>query len=56
MFIFKISDGLASMKLGDVTYLTPQEAAASARTNAALVARPWELWTRKAMKTEKELI
>ena len=42
-----------AIRLGEVVnYLTPQEAAAAARTNAALVARPWELWKRKAMKTE----
>ncbi len=41
-----------AMKLGPVTYLTKEEAAAAAKTNDALVARPWELWKRKAMKTE----
>jgi ribulose-5-phosphate 4-epimerase/fuculose-1-phosphate aldolase len=41
-----------AIKLGTVTYLTREEAAASAKTNDALVARPWELWKRKAMKTE----
>jgi ribulose-5-phosphate 4-epimerase/fuculose-1-phosphate aldolase len=41
-----------AIKLGTVTYLTREEAAASARTNDALVARPWELWKRKAMKAE----
>jgi ribulose-5-phosphate 4-epimerase/fuculose-1-phosphate aldolase len=41
-----------AIKLGAVTYLTPEEAAASARTNDALVMRPWELWKRKAMKPE----
>src|SRR4029453_9934376 len=40
------------IKLGAVTYLTPEEAAAAARTNDALVMRPWELWKRKAMKPE----
>jgi HCOMODA/2-hydroxy-3-carboxy-muconic semialdehyde decarboxylase len=35
-----------------MTYLTPEEAAASAKTNDALVMRPWELWKRKAMKSE----
>ena len=39
-------------QLGAVTYLTPEEAAAAARTNDALVMRPWELWKRKAMKPE----
>jgi ribulose-5-phosphate 4-epimerase/fuculose-1-phosphate aldolase len=41
-----------AIKLGAVTYLTREEAAASARTNDALVMRPWELWKRKAMKPE----
>jgi hypothetical protein len=35
-----------------VTYLTPEEASAAARTNDALVMRPWELWKRKVMKPE----
>jgi ribulose-5-phosphate 4-epimerase/fuculose-1-phosphate aldolase len=41
-----------AIKLGAVTYLTHEEAAAAARTNDALVMRPWELWKRKAMKPE----
>src|SRR5260221_10519834 len=41
-----------AIKLGTVTYLTREEAVASAKTNDALVARPWELWKRKAMKPE----
>jgi ribulose-5-phosphate 4-epimerase/fuculose-1-phosphate aldolase len=41
-----------AIKLGAVTYLTPEEAAAAAKTNDALVMRPWELWKRKAMKPE----
>ena len=41
-----------AIKLGAVTYLTPEEAAAAARSNDALVMRPWELWKRKAMKPE----
>lgn len=41
-----------AIKLGEVTYLTPEEAAAAAKTNDALVMRPWELWKRKAMKPE----
>jgi HCOMODA/2-hydroxy-3-carboxy-muconic semialdehyde decarboxylase len=41
-----------AIKLGVVTYLSAEEAAASAKTNDALVARPWELWKRKAMKAE----
>jgi HCOMODA/2-hydroxy-3-carboxy-muconic semialdehyde decarboxylase len=41
-----------AMRLGTVTYLTKEEAAAAAKTNDALVARPWDLWKRKAMKAE----
>jgi HCOMODA/2-hydroxy-3-carboxy-muconic semialdehyde decarboxylase len=41
-----------AIKLGAVTYLTAEETAASARTNDALVMRPWELWKRKVMKPE----
>ncbi|MBI2738176.1 MAG: class II aldolase/adducin family protein [Rhodospirillales bacterium] len=41
-----------AIKLGEVTYLTPEEAAAAAKTNDALVMRPWEVWKRKAMKPE----
>lgn len=41
-----------AIKLGAVTYLTPEEAAAAANTNDALVMRPWELWKRKAIKPE----
>ena len=38
--------------LGAVTYLSAEEAAESAKTNDALVMRPWELWKRKATKSE----
>src|SRR5260221_14237751 len=41
-----------AIKLGAVTYLNADEAAASAKTNDGLVMRPWELWKRKAMKPE----
>jgi HCOMODA/2-hydroxy-3-carboxy-muconic semialdehyde decarboxylase len=41
-----------AMRLGEVIYLTPEEAAAAAKTNAALVGRPWDLWKRKAIKVE----
>jgi len=41
-----------AIKLGAVTYLTADEAAASAKTNDALVMRPWELWKRKVTKPE----
>jgi HCOMODA/2-hydroxy-3-carboxy-muconic semialdehyde decarboxylase len=41
-----------AIKLGAVTYLSADEAAASAKTNDALVMRPWELWKSKATKPE----
>lgn len=41
-----------AMRLGAVTYLTVEEAAAAAKTNDGQVLRPWELWKRKAMKPE----
>jgi HCOMODA/2-hydroxy-3-carboxy-muconic semialdehyde decarboxylase len=41
-----------AMRLGVVTYLTAEEAAAAARTNDGQVMRPWELWKRKAVKPE----
>jgi HCOMODA/2-hydroxy-3-carboxy-muconic semialdehyde decarboxylase len=41
-----------AMRLGEVTFLTPEEAAKAAATNDGQVMRPWELWKRKVMKTE----
>jgi len=41
-----------AMRLGPVTYLTAEEAAAAARTNDGVLPRAWDLWKRKAMKTE----
>ena len=41
-----------AIKLGAVTYLTAEEAAASAKTNDGVLTRAWELWKRKAMKPE----
>ena len=41
-----------AIKLGTVTYLTAEEAAAAAKTNDGQVMRPWELWKRKVMKPE----
>ena len=41
-----------TIRIGAVTYLTPEEASASAKTNDGLVMRPWELWKRKVMKPE----
>ena len=41
-----------AMRLGEVTYLTAEEAVAAAKTNDGQVMRPWELWKRKAMKPE----
>ena len=37
-----------AMRLGPVTYLSAEEAAASARTNDGVLARAWELWKRNA--------
>lgn len=41
-----------AMRLGSVTFLTPEEAAKAAETIDGQVMRPWELWKRKAMKAE----
>ena len=38
-----------ALKLGPVTYLTPEEAILSMRTNKGIQARAWELWKRKVM-------
>jgi ribulose-5-phosphate 4-epimerase/fuculose-1-phosphate aldolase len=38
-----------AMKLGTPTFLNAEEAAAAAKTNDALVDRPWELWKQRAM-------
>lgn len=37
-----------AMRLGPVTYLSAEEAAASARTNDGVLMRTWELWKRQA--------
>jgi len=37
-----------AMRLGPVTYLSAEEAAAAARTNDGVLARAWELWKRNA--------
>jgi ribulose-5-phosphate 4-epimerase/fuculose-1-phosphate aldolase len=39
-----------AMRLGSINFLTPEEAACAATTNDALLARPWDLWKRKAMQ------
>jgi ribulose-5-phosphate 4-epimerase/fuculose-1-phosphate aldolase len=41
-----------ALRLGAVTYLTAEEAQASAKTNDGVLMRAWELWKRKAMKAE----
>jgi ribulose-5-phosphate 4-epimerase/fuculose-1-phosphate aldolase len=41
-----------AMRLGSVTYLSAEEAAAATRTNDGVLTRAWELWKRKAMKPE----
>jgi ribulose-5-phosphate 4-epimerase/fuculose-1-phosphate aldolase len=38
-----------AMKLGTPKFLSPQEAAAAAKTNDGLVDRPWALWKQRAM-------
>ena len=38
-----------ALRLGDVTFLNEQEAAAAMETNAGQVNRPWELWRKKAL-------
>jgi HCOMODA/2-hydroxy-3-carboxy-muconic semialdehyde decarboxylase len=38
-----------AMRLGRVTYLTPEEARAGAAVNDRMLHRPWELWKRRAM-------
>jgi ribulose-5-phosphate 4-epimerase/fuculose-1-phosphate aldolase len=38
-----------AMKLGTPTFLNKEEAAAAAKTNDALVDRPWALWKQRAM-------
>lgn len=38
-----------AMRLGPINFLTADEAASAAATNDAVLARPWELWKRKAM-------
>jgi ribulose-5-phosphate 4-epimerase/fuculose-1-phosphate aldolase len=41
-----------AVRLGAVNYLTAGEAAAAAKTNDPLVSRPYDLWKRKAMKSQ----
>jgi HCOMODA/2-hydroxy-3-carboxy-muconic semialdehyde decarboxylase len=41
-----------AIRLGAVTYLTPEEAAASAKTNDGVLMRAWDLWKRKVTKPE----
>ena len=38
-----------ALRLGEITFLTDRESAASMATNAALVGRAWDLWKAKAM-------
>ena len=39
-----------ALRLGDVTFLSEQEAERAMATTAGLVERPWELWRKKAME------
>jgi ribulose-5-phosphate 4-epimerase/fuculose-1-phosphate aldolase len=41
-----------ALKLGRPRYLNDAEAAAAAKTNDALVDRPWSLWKQRAMGTK----
>jgi len=41
-----------AIRLGAVTYLTAEEAAASAKTNDGVLTRAWDLWKRKVGKPE----
>ncbi len=41
-----------AMRLGTVTFLTPEEAEKAAETIDGQVMRPWELWKRKAMQAQ----
>ena len=38
---------IEATRLGQVTYLTPQEAMKAAATNDTVLSRPWELWARE---------
>jgi ribulose-5-phosphate 4-epimerase/fuculose-1-phosphate aldolase len=38
-----------AIRLGGPTFLSPEEAAAAAKTNDGLVDRPWQLWKQRAM-------
>jgi HCOMODA/2-hydroxy-3-carboxy-muconic semialdehyde decarboxylase len=41
---------LQSVNLGEITYLTPEEAAATAEMNDQHLDRPWQMWKRKVAK------
>ena len=41
-----------AMKMGQVQYLTPGEAAASKETIEKTIGRPWQLWTERVTKTQ----
>ena len=38
-----------AMRLGPINFLTAEEATRAAATNDLVLARPWDLWKRKAM-------
>ena len=40
-----------AMKIGTPMFLSPEEAAAAAKTNDGLVERPWSLWKQRAMRS-----
>ncbi len=39
-----------AMRLGEINYLTPEEAQATAEMNDAHIGRPWEIWKKKAQQ------
>ena len=39
---------IEAMRMGEITYLTPEEGAAASRTIEAQVHRPWDLWKEQA--------
>lgn len=40
---------MEALRLGDVTFLDPQEAAKAAASNDKVIERPWALWKRQAL-------
>jgi hypothetical protein len=40
---------LDALRLGEATFLDPEEAAKAAAANDKVIERPWALWKRQAM-------